>query len=289
MKKDNLNNFITDVLAIEATKAKEAGTIGYMAWMLVQATMPHKKVDGNEFVRNNGAFSLSILAPSKIGLPYGTIPRLLMAWLTKEAVLKKSREILLGDSLSDFMQELGLSPTGGKWGTITRLREQSKRLFSSSVSCSYKDDNYDGERGFRISDAYDLWWSPKHADEPLFGSSIRLSENFFNGIITNPIPVDMRVLKHLSRSPLALDIYCWLTYRFSYLKKPTTILWQVLLAQFGCGYQDNPQGRRDFKKAFLRELKKIYLVYPDMNIDHSENWLILNPSNTHIPKLKFYK
>lgn len=43
------------------------------------------------------------------------------------------------------------------------------------------------------------------------------------------------------RSPLALDIYCWLTYRASYLRRPTEIPWTALALQFGAGYAD-PNG-----------------------------------------------
>ena len=53
-----------------------------MARAMVQATLPHRKVQGNEFERRNGAFTLSLMAPAKIGLPYGSIPRLLLAWVT---------------------------------------------------------------------------------------------------------------------------------------------------------------------------------------------------------------
>ena len=96
----NLDKFITEVLAIEAQEAQEAGTLGYMSRALVQATMPHKKVEGNEFIRRNGNFVLIMLSPSIIGLPYGTIPRLLMAWITTEAIRTKSRTLYLNSSLS---------------------------------------------------------------------------------------------------------------------------------------------------------------------------------------------
>jgi hypothetical protein len=39
-----------------------------MARAMVQATLPHRKVEGNEFERRNGAFTLTLQAPSKIGL-----------------------------------------------------------------------------------------------------------------------------------------------------------------------------------------------------------------------------
>src|SRR4029450_1558331 len=84
----------------EGEEAKRAGALGYMARAMVQATMPHRKPAESFFERTNGAFTLTMMAPPKVGLPYGSMPRLLMAWLTTEAVRTKSRELILGDTLS---------------------------------------------------------------------------------------------------------------------------------------------------------------------------------------------
>jgi hypothetical protein len=258
-----------------------------MARSLIQATLPHKKVNGNEFTRRNGAFVLSILAPSEIGLPYGSIPRLLISWLTTEAVRTKSRSLCLGNTLSFFMNELGLMPSWGRWGTVTRLKEQTRQLFSSSISCSYVTESTASERGFRVADAHDLWWTPKSTDQhTLFESTVTLSEGFFNEIIQFPVPIDLRALKALKRSPLALDIYCWITYRMSYLKKNITIPWEALQTQFGADYACNPQGLRDFKRAFLRELKKVHVIYPEAKLSDLSEGLLINPSKPHIPYKK---
>lgn len=74
-----IDKLITEALAIEEESAKKAGALGFMARAMVQTTLPHKAVKGNEFTRSNGHFTLSMLAPSAIGLPYGNIPRLLLA------------------------------------------------------------------------------------------------------------------------------------------------------------------------------------------------------------------
>ena len=121
-------------LAIEDELAHEAGALGFMARAMVQATLPHRAVDGTYFERKNGSFTLSLMASPKIGLPYGSIPRLLLAWVTTEAVKTRSRELELGDSMSAFMSELGLKPTGGANGSITRLKNQTRRLFSIVTS-----------------------------------------------------------------------------------------------------------------------------------------------------------
>lgn len=282
MNQKNIDKLITQALAIEAEEAREAGALGYMARALVQATMPHKRVDGNEFIRKNGVFVLSILTPSNIGLPYGSIPRLLISWLTTEAVLTNERTLCLGDTLSSFMQKIGLVPTGGRWGSITRLKEQTKRLFSSSISCSYNTEKKQGERGFRIADAHDLWWTPKNPNQAsLFESTVTLSETFFHEITNRPVPIDLRALQVLKQSPMAIDIYCWITYRMSYLKKTTNIPWGVLQIQFGASYDRV----RDFKKYFLNQFRKVITVYPELNTENNELGLILKPSKPHIPMI----
>ena len=110
-----------------------------MARLLVRATPPHKNPGDtvSTFERSNGNLHLVVMAPPRIGLPWGKTPRLLLSWLSTEAVRKGSRRIELGGSLSAFMRELGLLPTGGRWGAITRLRDQVRRLFTSTIRCSY--------------------------------------------------------------------------------------------------------------------------------------------------------
>jgi hypothetical protein len=286
MNNKNLDNLISEALAIEAEEARQAGALGYMARALVQATMPHSKLDSHEFKRRNGVFKLTMLADSEVGLPYGSIPRLLIAWVTTEAVKTKEREIVLGHTLSEFMSSLDLMPTGGRWGSITRLREQMKKLFAASISCTYDDGINWAIRNVQPISKANLWWDPKSPDQAtLFQSTVTLGEDFFNEAISHPIPIDIRALKALKRSPMAIDIYCWLTYRISYLKNVTSIPWEALQMQFGSDYAANPQGIRDFRRAFLRELKKVHVVYPEAKLEApSGKGLIIYPGKPHISR-----
>jgi len=282
----NVRKLVDEALAIEAQAAKEAGALGYMARVLVQATMPHKSTPGTEFKRTNGTFTLTILSPSEVGLPYGTYPRLLLAWLTSEAVKTKNSELVLGPTLSGFMNELGLIPAGGRWGTISRLKDQMMRLFSSYVSCRVAADTEALGVGFPVAFKYHLWWDSKSPDQAaLWLSTVTLSQDFFREIIERPVPIDMRALKALKRSPLALDTYCWLTYRLSYLKKRAQIPWPALQAQFGAGYPGTPQGQRNFKKNFLKHLRSVLVVYPQAKVEEGSYGLVLKSSKPHVPQL----
>lgn len=287
MASKQLQKLISASLAMEAEQAKEAGTLGFMARGLVQATMPHKNTGENYHVRRNGNYSLIMAAGNPdIGLPFGSMPRLMLAWLATEAVKTKERELVLGDSMSEFLRELGLVSTGGRWGNITRLKDQSQRLFSAMITCSYTNTERDTSEQFVIADSRDFWWhntEPKQAG--LFQSTVTLSQRFYDEITGNPVPVDMRALNALKRSPMALDIYCWLTYRMSYLKQPTAITWPQLQAQFGAGYADDENGTKNFQRAFTKQLKNVLVEYPEANIDTARGRLILKPSKPHVAKL----
>ena len=47
-------------------------------------------------------------------LPYGNLPRLLLAWVCTEAVQNQNRVLVLGKSLAKFMRELGMLAIIGK-------------------------------------------------------------------------------------------------------------------------------------------------------------------------------
>ncbi|MGB5163119.1 MAG: replication protein RepA [Thermoanaerobaculia bacterium] len=62
-------------------------------------------------MRTNGALKVSLSAHPLLELPYGRYPRLLMAWLTTEAVRTREPVLQLGPSLSSFMSQLGIQIT----------------------------------------------------------------------------------------------------------------------------------------------------------------------------------
>ena len=76
---------IAEFLAIEEDEACRAGGLRYMARSMVPATMPHGPPQQTFFQRTNGSFTLSIVALPHVGLPYGSIPRVALCWVTTEA------------------------------------------------------------------------------------------------------------------------------------------------------------------------------------------------------------
>jgi hypothetical protein len=95
----------------------------------------------------------------------------------------------------------------------------------------------------------------------------------------------MYALKALKRSPMALDIYFWLTYRMSYLQKDTLVPWELLQMQFGADYATEGQGPRDFKKKFLARLKQVVTIYESARVASPDKGLLLKPSPPHVAKI----
>jgi Plasmid encoded RepA protein len=283
----NRSRFIGRCLEIQEQPAKEAGEIGYMANMLVQATLPHSKQSGNHFKRTNGSITIELMSSSK-GLPYGTYPRLLMAWITTQVRRNEGPKIHLGESLTQFMAKLGLCATGGRWGNISSLKDQAARLFSSDIVVWDERNNAGQMQKLSVAEEYVWWERANNAQEGTFESWVTLSDRFFKVLKKNPIPIDMRAIRALKQSPLALDIYAWATYRASYLPRRTPIKWGSLQQQFGSGYPETARGKRNFKIKFLEALRKVGTVYPDLrsSVYDDGKHLVLMPMSSHVPKSK---
>ena len=194
--------------------------LGFMARLLALCSMPRTNPgDSLQFKRVNGPYTLYMIAGGGNKLPYGTLPRLLLAWVCTEAVRTQSRELILGDSLSEFMRKVDIYSTSGD--KHTRLRNQMTRLFRCQIELFYQDEYGERSVASRIADSAELWWNARHPDQPaLWESKIELGEKFFEEILAHPIPIDLHILKAMKRSPLGLDLYLWLTYRTFGLTRP---------------------------------------------------------------------
>ena len=260
---------------------------GFMARMLALCSLPRTN-PGNRYryVRRNGPYKLIMSATGDHKLPFGNIPRLLMAWLCTEAVRTQSRVIVLGCSLAEFMRELGIYSSGGV--VQIRLRNQMRRLFGCTVQMTYKDANVERFVNSPIAESGEYWWNPTRPDQPsLWDSKIELSEKFYNEIINHPVPIDMNTLAALKRCSLGLDLYLWLVYRTFALRAPQRLTWKQLYCQFGPTLNSTAthDAVQNFRRRILRELKKIKLAWPELNYSTAPGLLILHPSTPAIAPL----
>lgn len=293
-KQDDLA-FVQDALALETQEALSAGTLGFYGRVFCQCSLPYQ--DPGQlplWSRQAGNLTLTVqpavVAKEGGGVearyPYGTLPRLLLVWLSTETVRTKERRLVLGDSTSAFMRRIGLHITGGQRGDIGRLRAQMERLFLSTIICRYDDPGQGRAAAARydVADAYQLWWDTRDSPDQgsLFPSYVDLSERFFDEVLAHPVPLDLRAIELLRGSPLRLDIYTWLTYRMSYLRRRTSIPWEMLRYQFGSDRANDRQGRWRFRKDFEAHLAKVLVLYRDARVESTDAGLVLLPSRPHV-------
>ena len=261
-----------------------------MARLLALCSLPRTNPKTRlQYVRRNGPYTLYVTVSAGAKLPFGNLPRLLLAWVCSEAVRTQRRELVLGRSLYEFMRKLGLEDrSGGANAERTRLKNQMRRLFGCTVTLVYEDEERESRVSSLVADRADYWWNAKRPAAPvLWDSTIELGEKFFQEIIAHPVPLDLHTLKPLKRSPLGLDLYFWLVYRVFSLKAPLTLSWKQLYRQFGAEPdRASKVAQQAFRRDCLRELKKIKRAWADLNYHTVTGGLVVSRrccANRHGP------
>lgn len=271
-------------------KARDAEPdLGFMMRLLALCTLPRTNPgDRTQYVRRNGPHILTMTAtgtPPK--LPYGNIPRLLLAWVCTEAVRTQSRTLRLGRSHSEFMRKLGMtSDSGGSRGQLTRTRNQMQRLFAATVTVIERLKGNERSISSYIADRRDYWWDPKGDQPMLWESTIELGERFYDEIVSCPVPLDMHILRAMKRSALGLDLYMWLNYKMFGLRETQRLTWRQLYRQFGPTNKADKKTVDNFRTQVLRELAKLKDAWPQLDYRIPTGCLELRPSPLRIAPVR---
>jgi hypothetical protein len=254
--------------------------LGLTHRLLVQASLPVRDPKKDYWVRRGAQHQLVLHAQvyedesgnkQHFGLPYGVIPRLILLHLATVVHETRSRDVYLGDSMRQFMRKIGMACTGGQNGTITRFKEQMRRLFTCRIAFLAISQN--GEKGVSLATADSsiaedavLWWDEEGGSGRAQGC-VRLSERFFESILESPVPLNLAAVAALRNSASSLDLYSWLSYRIFTMKahgqKQLEVPWEALQRQLG----SSTTGKKDFRKEVLRALGEVRAVWPDLNTE----------------------
>lgn len=271
------------------TDAPTDKDLAFLTRCLVQCTLPHRN-PGNvpAWARKNGDLTLGIVpgvdinTMKSVGFPYGSIPRLVLYWITTEASRTKKPRLELGNSLADFMRDVGLNPDNGsgKRSDARRLREQMERLFRATIS--FQQDNRAGKSwlDMKVAPKAQLWWNPKDPHTAtLWGSWIELGSDFFEAVTTGLIPLDTRALRKLKNSALNLDLYAWCAYnayRARTKGEAVWITWRKLAQALGADY-----GRaKNFQQKASKALRAVRTVFPGLHYETHRAGFTILPSSS---------
>lgn len=265
----------------------------YMHSTLAICGLPYKALPPGqfEFERKQGRMGIvveagKLRAPDgqriQQPVPWGPKPRLILAYLSTEAIRAKSPTIDVARSFTAFMGELGFASRGGERGNIKPFKDQLQAL----AACRLEISTWDGKRSAVIStspfDAIELWMDDDR-ERGLWPETMTFSDKFYKTLTERAMPIDGRALKAFSNSARRIDILFWLNYRLHTAHNRLTISWKALQDQFGGeGYA---RARR-FRETFAEDLEHIASVFPKLPYKLTEEGFVLenaDPTVLSIP------
>lgn len=264
------------------------GDRGYMHSILCQVGLPHSEVSETEatFERRSGDASVLIEAGKlwdgqswvQQPIPYGAMPRLILAWINTYAVRNKTTEIPIGKSASDFLKLLGKEANGGVRGSLTTLRKQLPALAACRMTLGFNTNGMPHTLTSQPVKHFEAWSPPRGGHRSLWPKSLTLSEDYYQTLRAHAVPLDMRAYMALKGSGLALDVYAWLAQRLYRIEgRAVTLRWKNLRGQFGQTYQGKDP-TDDFKGKFKTALRKVLLVYPQAKVKVVRGGILLMAS-----------
>ncbi|MGV0412401.1 replication protein RepA [Corynebacterium marquesiae] len=281
-----------------AQELLQAQDVGYTSKLFVQALFPYRKAENNERVVETAQGIISVY--SRRGLPYGKYPRLIMAYIITRAVenagrLKEgkideqeARRIPLGHSMNHFLKAIGVlgRGTGGATGNLKNIREQILRIAGSTITVESDDGVHAQGSNTQILDGWNLWFDPRDPNQGSFmESELVLTEKFFKHIAEAPIPIDLNVLRQLTK-PRSMDIYIWLTLKQYWLAKNNrdsyTFTWEMMAANFATKTLTTSAQWRDFRTDVKKAIQDILTIWPNAGITADANGVTVTKTTTSI-------
>jgi hypothetical protein len=266
--------------AARCAQEQEDHSILYQHSVFCQTTLPYRDPgdDVRVWERSNGRAHLKVLAGEamhpkegrfvELGLPFGPKSRMILMHINQRALLAQSPVIEIEDSLTQFVGKVLKLDLKGR--NIKAVKDQLARLAAASIRLGVVRDGQAITVNSNIVSAFDLWFPKDERQRVLWPSTVSLSLDYFQSLMSQAVPVDEVHIAALSHSSLALDIYSWLAQRLHRIptERPQTISWISLHAQFGQGY--NPEHIRKFRQVFRVALKEVLMVYKAARVDDDE-------------------
>ena len=197
-----------------------------------------------------------------IGVPYGSLPRLVLIHIMTEAVRTRSRHIVLGTSFTDWMRRMGFRTISyGPRGSATLIKEQLDRLLACEWMIRWDNETSKGDTEFAVKEIkLTNDYAGTNGRQGGFSREIMLTDGFFEHLREHAVPLDENAIRQLRDSATALDLYTWLAYRLPRVSgnRPTTLSWQQLAIHFGNEGKNLRKFRQTIRDAWDRHVSAVY-------------------------------
>jgi Plasmid encoded RepA protein len=273
------------VEAAAAVLSEEVSRLGITHAGFAMTSLPHRRVGDSLWERKGHLTTLLVESGldrrrQPIGVPYGSLARIILLYLQTEAIRTSNPEVVLGRSMNAWLTKMAIT-SGGR--TRELVAEQARRIsacrltfFTERGPAEYR------QNGAFVRDAISLSGLMDAAQPSLWQDRVRLDEGFWASLRAHPVPVREEAISAIGTRSMAIDIYIWLAYRLHALNGPITVTWHAVFNQFGAGFQF----LRHFKPRFADSLKIALAVYPEARVDVTAEGLILRPSAPAVPRVE---
>lgn len=271
---------------------KESVIFGTMPSMMVQTCLPRSPVKGDRYVHRGNNYRLTLVSGTG-ELPFGFMPRILLAQINHAALTTQSAQIDLGQNIAAVLKVMGLDDHSYY---RKQLYEQWCRVMSTFFTFEKTTVNtVNGEKQYAYlmqsthigdievrSDANPAKFSSKY-----WIGTCTLSPRYLELLQQHPVPISLAALSMMRRNTLEMDLYCWLTYRLYSLnfapEKQVELSYEQLRDQFN--FSEKVRIAR-FKQMFHSALKNVISFYLDADGKITENpmrsGLIFHAGTPHI-------
>lgn len=271
-----------DLFARVNAIAGEAPSPSFLHSALCAMSLPVRRPadEHSPIIRQDGQYTL-VISPKPVvetvngqqclrslGVPYGSLPRLVLIHIMTEAVRSRSRHIVLGHNFTDWMRRMGFRTISyGPRGSATLIREQLDRLLACEWMIRWENTDEQGEREFAVKEIkLTNEYTGMDRSGSAFVREIVMTEGFFDHLRQHAVPLNEHAIRQLRDSATALDLYTWLAYRLPRVnaKRPAAISWQQLAVHFGNDGRNIRKFRQTIRDAWERHVSA---VYPEARAD----------------------
>jgi hypothetical protein len=259
----NLATTKAERAAVEAAAlvlSEEESRLGITHAGFAMTSLPHKRIEDGFWRREGHRTTLFVESGrtrngNLVGVPYGSIARLILLYLQTEAIRTNTPEVELGKSMKSWMSRMSLT-TGGK--TYQLVTEQARRISACRLTF-FTDRENGGEsrhNGAFVQDAITFANVIDEDQRGLWQDRVRLDPSFWRSLKDHPVPVREEAIQAIGTRSLAIDVYIWLAYRLHSLAKPTSVSWAAVHGQFGAGFR------------LVRQIKPTFIEALNMALVH---------------------
>ncbi|MCX6936460.1 MAG: replication protein RepA [Verrucomicrobia bacterium] len=212
------------------------------------------------------------------GYPYGATARWLLLCVFSSAVRQQAPVVSLGNSATEFLRELGMPRDGRR---MRAVNDQLSRLFSASIRFSFRNRQLITGSNLSVASDFMLW---RHDSGTRAHGYVVLSESVFNDLIQHPIPLDSGAVRALRDSPLAIDLFVFLSFRLRSQIQPLKLSWVALQKQVGADFTET----KEFSRYARRAMRRVHSVWPSLKTEFFRGGVTFFPPTQLPVKMQKY-